>query len=170
MNPGRCWTFLRHAWRTRWYLRLSPSVVLTPLFLLFLLSGAVNADDRMNGHRLFFTPEQRSAATAATLQPVTPAMSEVTASAAVTRPPPRRFEVYFHALVSGPQGTRVLVNGLPCRWLDTSTGVAVEGTRPLHCPGVRRSEIVLSLSLSEGSITVHDGAAHVRTLVPGQRW
>ena len=170
MNRCRCWKSRRRAWWTRWYPRMLLRVILIPLFLPFLLSGLVHADEKMSGYRLFFTPAQRSAGTAATVQPVAPAISEVTASAAETRPPPRRYEVHFHALVSGRQGTRVLVNGLPCRWLDTSTGVAVEATRPLHCPGVRRSEVVLSLSLSEGSITVHDGAAYVRTLVPGQRW
>ncbi len=149
-----------------------------------------SAESALHGRRLFFTPQQRHDATAG-LNPVAEHNTEVDTpegqSARNEGVSPsgrdltsRRSEgsglstssdsagVYFDGFVSGPRGTRLLVNGLPCLVRGVPLEQAGQKRGGVDCPAVTRSRPRLSLALVRGRLQVSRGKSVMGLLRPGQ--
>ena len=149
-----------------------------------------SAESALNGRRLFFTPKQRLEATAE-LNSVAEHSAEVdvpedqsasddgpslSGRVAMSLHPEDSGRstssdsagVYFDGFVSGPRGTRLLVNGLPCQVRAFSPSKAAPGEGGVDCPAVARSRPRLSLALVSGRLQVSRGKSVMGLLRPGQ--
>lgn len=149
-----------------------------------------SAESVLNGRRLFFTPQQRLEATAdlnsvaahstefdkpegkpASDEGGAPADRDSTSlhSAGSARSATSDITgVYFDGFVSGPRGTRLLVNGLPCQVRASSLKRAGPMESGVDCPAVSRSRPRLSLALVSGRLQVSRGKSVMGLLRPGQ--
>ncbi len=153
-------------------------------------SVQTEAQSPLGDRRLFFTPQQRHDATAGP-NPVAEHGTDVDtpegqpASDAGVSPSgrdltSRRSEgsglstssdsagVYFDGFVSGPRGTRLLVNGLPCLVRGVPLEQAGQKSGGVDCPAVTRSRPRLSLALVRGRLQVSRGKSVMGLLRPGQ--
>jgi hypothetical protein len=76
--------------------------------------------------------------------------------------------VFFDAVVSGPKGVQLLVNGLPCFFQAAVVRASQEKPALVECPALSRSRPLLSLVLQDGQLQVLRNHSVIGVLKPGQ--
>ena len=156
-------------------------------------SSLVSAVHALEGHRLFFTQEQRlqgahsNLSTAGgdrattTIDHSDQSSSELDTDAAALiagnpiandttgltsgKPP---IGVFFNGLVSGSNGIRLLINGLPCAVARSPGANEEKAAEAVRCPLVAQTHPALDLALLGGRLQVSRRHSLIGVLNPGQ--
>ena len=86
----------------------------------------------------------------------------------VKSPPSDTLRISFNAMVSGPRGIRLLVNGLPCFSRSHEEAETARSGLRVDCPGVSVAYPDVTLLLIDERLHVLQERSALRILAPGQ--